>query len=114
MREPLPTRRPNETVDLRFDGRRFHVTIGYRDDGQPAEVFAHGAKVGSSMDLLVDDACVALSLLLQHGVEPRDLAHSMGRLEERAPASIICALVDLVAEQADASASNLAERPAVQ
>ncbi len=54
------------------------------------------------MDLLLDDACVALSLLLQHGVEPQALAHSMGRLENGAPASIIGALVDLVAGTARA------------
>ena len=105
MREPLPTRRPNETVDLRFAGRRFHVTIGYRDDGQPAEVFAHGAKVGSTMDAILDDASVALSLLLQFGVEPGRLAASMGRLgDDHRPASIIAALADLLAERAEARA----------
>ena len=66
------------------------------------------------MDLLLDDACVALSLLLQHGVRPRDLAHSMGRLEEKAPASIIGALIDLVVDQTDASLPNRTDRPAAQ
>ncbi len=99
LRQRLPSRRLNETVDLRFEGRHFHGTIGRFVDGRPGEVFCHGAKVGSGMDLLLDDACVALSLLLQHGVEPQALAHSMGRLENGAPASIIGALVDLVARE---------------
>ncbi len=37
-----------------------------------------------------------LSLLLQHGIDPQGLAHSMGRLGDGAAASIIGALVDLV------------------
>jgi hypothetical protein len=98
VRTRLPTRRPNETVGLLFEGQRYHVTVGFALDGKPAEVFCHGAKVGSGMDLLLDDACVALSLLLQHGVEPPDLAHSMGRLADGAPASIIGAMVDLIQE----------------
>ncbi len=99
-RQRMPNRRENETVDLVFDGHRYHVTVGFAVDGRPREVFCHGGKVGSGMDLILDDACVALSLLLQHGAEPQALAHSMGRLENGAPASIIGALVDLVASNA--------------
>ncbi len=95
-RHLLPNRRENETVDLVFEGQRYHVTIGFATDGRPGEVFCHGAKVGSGMDLLLDDVCVTLSLLLQHAVVPRDLGHSMGRLGDGAAASIIGALVDLV------------------
>ena len=40
------------------------------------------------MDLILDGVCVVLSLLLQHGIEPRGLAHSMGRLGDGAAASI--------------------------
>jgi len=96
-RQRLPDRRENETVDLMFDGHRYHVTIGFALDGRPREVFCHGGKVGSGMDRILDDACVALSLLLQYGVEPQGLGHSMGRLGDGAAASIIGALVDLVA-----------------
>ena len=95
-RQRLPNRRENETVDLMFEGQRYHVTVGFDLDGRPREVFCHGGKVGSGMDLILDDACVALSLLLQHDIEPQDLAHSMGRLGDGAAASIIGALVDLV------------------
>ncbi len=101
-RQRLPNRRLNETVDLRFEGQHYHVTTGCFADGRPGEVFCHGAKVGSWMDLLIDDACVALSLLLQHRVEPQALAHSMGRLGNGAPASIIGALAVLVAGNAEA------------
>ncbi len=101
-RRRLPNRRLNETADLLFEGQHYHVTIGYFANGRPGEVFCHGAKVGSGVDLLIDDACVALSMLLQHGAEPIALAHSMGRLGDGAPASIIGALAVLVAGNAKA------------
>ena len=96
-RRRLPHRRPNESVDVEFEGARYTVTIGYQQDGTPAEVFCHGAKSGSAMDRLLDDACVALSLLLQHDVDPAALAHSMGRLQGGVAASIIGTLVDIMA-----------------
>ncbi len=101
-RNCLPNRRLNETADLLFEGHRYHVTIGYFADGRPGEVFCRGAKIGSGMDLLLDDACVSISMLLQHGAEPLALAHSMGRLGNGAPASIIGALAVLVAGNAEA------------
>lgn len=56
------------------------------------------AVIAAVMERLLDDACVALSLLLQHGVSPDALASSMGRLGDGAsPASIIGALADLIA-----------------
>lgn len=98
----LPDRRPNATVALDHGGMRYAVTLGYYPEtGHVGEVFTHGAKAGSAMDLLLDDACVAVSLLLQHGVEPAALASSMGRLGDGvAPASVIGALADLLAREA--------------
>ena len=55
------------------------------------------ANSGSTLDALLADACVVVSCLIQHGVEPQDLAASMGRLGNAEPASIIGAVVDLVA-----------------
>lgn len=73
------------------------VTIGFYPDGRPGEVFTHGAPSGSTLDALLADACVVVSCLIQHGIEPRDLSVSMGRLGNAEPASIIGAVVDLVA-----------------
>ncbi len=97
-RNRLPNRRPNETVDLIFNDTRYAVTVGYDpDNGRIGEVFTHGAKVGSNMDAMLDDACVALSMLIQYGAEPCDLGSSMGRHGEgNAPASIVGALADLL------------------
>ena len=70
-RARLPDRRPSCTTVLVYENNRYSVTLGFdvRHD-RIAEVFTHGAKVGSGMDRLLDDVCVALSLLLQHGPSP--------------------------------------------
>ena len=96
-RARLPHRRPAETVQLEYGGTRFTVTVGFYPDGRPGEVFTHGARTGSNLDAVLADACVAVSCLMQHAVEPRELAASMGRLGNAEPASIIGAVVDLVA-----------------
>jgi hypothetical protein len=96
-RERLPNRRFAETVELEHGGQRFTVTIGLYPDGRPGEVFTHGARTGSTLDALLADACVVVSCLIQHGAEPRDLAASMGRLGNSEPASVIGAVIDLVA-----------------
>ena len=101
-RERLPDRRPSVTMELIHDWRTYSVTIGFDiDRNRIGEVFTHGAKVGSMMDAILDDACVALSLLLQHGIEPARLASSMGRLGDgKTAASIIGSLTDLLAREA--------------
>lgn len=98
----LPERRPNFTTRIEFENRTYSVTLGFDvSSNRIAEVFTHGAKVGSGMDRLIDDVCVALSLLLQHSVEPAALAASMGRLGDgKSPASIVGALADLIAREA--------------
>ncbi|CUA90646.1 TSCPD domain [Chelatococcus sambhunathii] len=101
-RQRLPDRRPSLTTELVHECRSYSVTIGFNPaTGRIGEVFTHGAKVGSTMDGILDDACIALSLLLQHGVEPAELGSSMGRLGDgKAPASIIGALADLLVREA--------------
>lgn len=101
-RQRLPDRRPSFTTELVCEDRSYSATLGFDvRANRIAEVFTHGAKAGSAMDRILDDACVALSLLLQYGVEPVALASSMGRLGDgKSPASVIGALVDLIAQEA--------------
>ncbi len=101
-RERLPHRRQTETVDLWYDGRRYHLTIGEYPDGSPGEVFIHGAKPGSDTDLPCDDIGVLISRLLQHGDSPAALAAGIGRLGNGDPASIVGAIADVVAAKAAA------------
>ena len=47
---------------------------------------------------MLDDLGVLLSLLLQHGVAPAQLAHSVGCMHGK-PASVVGVLVDLLANE---------------
>jgi hypothetical protein len=100
-RTRLPDRRPNMTMEFVYEANTYSVTLGFDvANDRVAEVFTHGAKIGSAMERLLDDACVALSLLLQHSVSPDGLAASMGRIGDgETPASIIGALADLIARE---------------
>ena len=96
-RERLPDRRQSETADVWHGGQRYHLTVGEYPDGRPGEVFIHGAKPGSDVDLLCDDLAVLLSRLLQFGDDPASLAAGVGRLGNGAPASIVGAIADVLA-----------------
>ena len=110
-RERLPERRQAETLDLWHGGRRFHVTIGQYDDGRPGEVFLHGAKPGSDVDLLCDDIGVLVSRLLQHGDSPASLAAGIGRLGNGDPASLVGLIADVLAGKAAGPSSPGGEGP---
>ena len=80
MRTPLPDRRPSATTTVTWEGHTFPVSIGLDPEtGRPLEVFADVAQ-GGQFQWAVADACVIISLALQHGIAPADLAKSLGRV----------------------------------
>ena len=102
MRERLPNRRYCEFTDLQFEGIEYTLSVGYYEDERIGECFAWGSKTGSNMDGILDDASIAISLLLQHGIEPQALSATMGRLGDgTTPASVIGAIADTLAELDD-------------
>jgi hypothetical protein len=105
----LPNRRAAETVELEHGGQRVAVTIGFYPDGRPGEVFTHGLRSGSNLDGLLADACVVVSCLMQHGVGPKEIASSMGRLGNAEPASIIGAVIDFAASAASQGSQSTEE-----
>lgn len=103
MRSKLPTRRCSITHDVDFRGSRFSVTVGYDRAGVVKEVFADSDNGGSAFAEVVRDACVLVSLLLQHGAVPREILNSLGREPDpmrgedaTRPASPIGLIVDVV------------------
>lgn len=102
-RTRLPDRRPsvNLPVVWRTDTgeQQFVLTAGYSPDtGALAEVFySDGQKTGSQLQHTVQDACVLISVALQHGVTVAELARSIGRVPlygATAAASPIGAILD--------------------
>ena len=72
---------------MRSDGGTTHflVTVGYtvEDPLRPVEVFySEGFRSGADLEFLCQDACVLISILLQHGMAPMEIARSMSTREE--------------------------------
>ena len=82
MRATLPNRRPSETFATDWQGHPFTVTVG-RDprSGRASEVFSDTVK-GGQMQATIADACVLISIALQHGVPPAALAKSLSRVPD--------------------------------
>ena len=87
MRQKLPERRLSVT---RLMGDEYHVSFGW-DPRTSAlrEVFIKGSRIGSDMEMLLDNASVVLSLALQYGVPVDQLVHSLDTGREEGAKSII-------------------------
>lgn len=74
------------------DGTSLHViaTFGLDKTGKVREVFCSSFKDGADLRSLVMDACVCLSLLLQHGYSVQELRSKM----TPTPHSLLATLVD--------------------
>lgn len=95
-RRILPQRRQAETFDLRHSDQRagFQVSVGYFPDGQVAEVFVMGLKVGSEIESVARDGAILLSIALQYGVPLEVMAGSITRDSSGAPTTIIGTVLD--------------------
>lgn len=87
-RTSLPPRRQNERVEViwvngRGDDVVFVVTYGFNEiapnvRGSIKEVFCTSLKTGTDMAGTINDACIAISKLLQHGETIHEVAASFG------------------------------------
>lgn len=116
-RRVLPARRPSVTVQVvwRMEGAEqvFDVTAGIDPGrGRVAEVFACDRKTGSHLSHTIADACVVISVALQHGAGLAALARSlgtvpvMGRAQPASPlGAILGALIEVEAELIEVEAA---------
>jgi hypothetical protein len=78
IRERLPNRRLSFAFNLKHDGHHYRVTGSRFADGRLAEIFIDlPAKMGSPLHSTASTAAILVSLLLQHGVEPETIRHSI-------------------------------------
>ena len=68
VRSRLPNRRRAETQEIVVGNLTLTATVGFAVDGRPAELFLAGAKDGSGMAAILEDASVVISVALQHGI----------------------------------------------
>ena len=85
-RHDLPARRLCETRRVETpEGHTIHLTVGYdpAEPDRPREVFYSGGfRSGSQLEFQVQDACVLISLLLQHGLTADAVLKSLARTEQ--------------------------------
>lgn len=108
-RDLLPERRKAETFSMPFGGEKYEVTEGFYEDGRVGEIFINrvyskaAAKAGGSyLDGVCRDAAVLMSLALQHGVPIETIRHTVTRDESGTPATIMGAIIDRIAGDANA------------
>jgi ribonucleoside-diphosphate reductase alpha chain len=99
-RSRLPQRRGAVAVEIEHGGHRCRAQLGRYADGAPGEIFIDMHKAGSSLDALVSEAAIAVSLGLQYGVPLQGVQHALRRTPSGEPASLIGAVVDRLAAEA--------------
>ena len=99
----LPSRRLSETRKVETaDGATVYLTIGYdpATPGHPREVFySSGFRSGSQLEFQVQDICVLLSLMLQHGFTPAELVKSLSKQDQPDRSVAFGSLTGLIAHQ---------------
>jgi hypothetical protein len=74
----LPWRRINRSFSLEFEGHSYRAAAAWFDDGRLAEIFLDApGKMGTPLQANADTAAILVSLLLQHGVKPEVILHSI-------------------------------------
>ena len=77
-RKRLPNRRGNMSFGFEFEGFFYRATAGHFDDGGLAEIFLDvPGKLGTPLQSNADTSAILVSLLLQHGVSPVTIRHSV-------------------------------------
>ena len=97
-RQRLPNRRACESFEFRHAGLDFTLCTGAYDDGRIAEIFLSSHKPGSPIEAIARDAAITTSLALQHGVALETIRTALTRDHDGAPATLLGAALDAIAE----------------
>jgi len=100
QRHRVANRRRHQTIAIEHDGQRYKIGLGQElvcdgscgaseRFGPVVEVFLNAQRVNSLLDVLVSDGAILMSLLIQYGCPPADIAHAMKRNRDGSPASPI-------------------------
>lgn len=77
-RRRLPNRRGNLSIGFECEGFSYRATAARFEDGTLAEIFLDvPGKLGTPVQANADNAAILTSLLLQHGVAPEVIRHSI-------------------------------------
>lgn len=111
-RKRVHQRRHLETSSFRFDNHGYTIGIGreidcklgplendrlhVRHNGPVIEIFLNAEKVDSMADAISSDLAILISMLLQYGCTPEEIAKSIKRNPNGSPATLFGHVADLV------------------
>lgn len=98
-RQLLDPRRENETAKFTFGDHKWFATVGRFSNGDLGEIFLSTAKSGELLRNMANDAAIAASLALQFGCPAETLRDALSRDSRDAPASPLCAALDLLTRE---------------
>lgn len=85
-RRKLSNRRASETVEFDHGGLTYIAKASRYGNGELAELFLDGPKIGSAAQIAARDAAILASLALQHGVSTAAMLHALEKLRDGSPA----------------------------
>lgn len=92
-RDRLPNRRQHATREFEYGGIRWTLGEGgWR--GRTEEVFVSSSKGSTELGAMARDACVLISIALQHGVPAGEMRAAITRLDDGGPASVAGRILD--------------------
>jgi len=95
-RTKLPNRRPAETLEFSRDGINIKMTVGLKPTGEIGEIFLNTNHADSTIDVLMSDMAIIVSIALQHGVSLDEFTHAVKRDKFGIASSPIGAALDRV------------------
>jgi hypothetical protein len=98
-RQRLPDRRACETRQFEHAGFTYVASIGRFANGELAEVFLSGPKIGTDVQAAAQDSSIVASLALQFGCHAETIRHAIGRNSDGTVAGPLGKLLDLLAKE---------------
>jgi hypothetical protein len=98
-RQRLPDRRACETRQFEHAGFTYVASIGRFSNGDLAEVFLSGPKIGTGVQAAARDASIVASIALQFGASAEVIRHAIGRNSDGSAAGPLGKLLDLLAKE---------------
>jgi hypothetical protein len=104
-RKRVANRRHHEVIAIEHAGQRYKIGIGRElvcvergHLGPVAEVFVSAQQVNSTMDVVVSDGAILMSMLIQYGCPPEAIVKSMKHNSDGTPASPLGRAAALISE----------------
>ncbi len=93
-RQRLHNRRASDTFEIRHGNFTYTITASIDAKGRLGELFIDSDKSGTELSVMMHDAAIAVSLALQNGCPPEDLAQAFERNEAGVPAGLLGMALD--------------------